>query len=72
MRNLVDKYFGSVFTSENPANESPEVKCFFFKDKSDMLSNIMFKSVDKSKINSKLEVIKAPGVTDLLVCLHTI
>ena len=41
MCNLLDEYFGSVFTSENSLNELPEVKCFFNQDKSHMLSNIV-------------------------------
>jgi len=33
MCNLLNEYFGSVFTSENSVNELPEVKCFLMKIK---------------------------------------
>jgi len=41
--NLLNEYFGSVFTSENSVNELPEVKCFFNEDKSHMLSDKVHK-----------------------------
>jgi len=62
MCNLLNEYFGSVFTSENSVNELPEVKCFFNEDKSHMLRDIEITRDSISNKLSKLKANKAPGV----------
>jgi len=61
MCNLLNEYFGSVFTSENSVNELPEIKCFFNVDKSHMLRDIVLtRDIITNKL-SKLKVNTAPG-----------
>jgi endonuclease/exonuclease/phosphatase family metal-dependent hydrolase len=66
MCNLLNEYFGSVFTTENSVNELPEVKCFFNEDKSHMLSNIVLTRDIISIKLSKLKVNKAPGIDGIV------
>ena len=66
MCNLLNDYFGSVFTAENSLNELPEVKCFFNQDKSHMLNNIVLTQEIISNKLSKLKVNKAPGVDGIV------
>ena len=67
MCNLLNDYFGSVFTSENSLNELPEVKCFFNQDKSRMLSNmVLTQEIIPNKL-SKFKIKKAPGVDRIVL-----
>ena len=66
MGSLLNKYFGSVFTSENFVNELPEVQFFLNKDKSNMLSNIVLTQDMISNKLSKLKINKAPGVDGIV------
>jgi len=61
MCNLLNEYFGSVFTSENSVNELPEVKCLFNEDKSHMLSDIVLTRDIISNKLSKLKINKVQG-----------
>jgi len=45
MCEILNDYFGSVFTSEDLVNELPETKCKFSKDNDPMLSNIEITSI---------------------------
>jgi len=66
MCEILNDYFGSVFTSENDDNEWPEVRNMFIKDKNHMLSNIeITQDIISSKL-SKLKINKAPGVDGLV------
>ena len=66
MCEILNDYFGSVFTSENDDNEWPEVRNMFVKDKNHMLRNIeITPDIISSKL-SKLKINKAPGVDGLV------
>jgi len=66
MCNLLNEYFGSVFTSENSVNELPEVKCLFNEDKSHMLRDIEITKDSISNKLSKFKANKAPGVDGIV------
>ena len=71
MCELLIEYFLSVFTIENTADELPEVKYLFNKDKSHMLSNILLSQDIMSTKLSKLRVSKAFGVEGIVPILLT-
>jgi len=59
---ILNDYFGSVFTSEDLVNELLETKCKFSTDNDHMLSNIeIMRDIVLNKLN-KLNSNKAPGV----------
>ena len=66
MCEMLNGYFGSVFTSENGHDELPEVRNMFVKEKNHMLSSIeITQDIISSKL-SKLNMNKAPGVDGLV------
>ena len=66
MCEILNEYFGSVFTSENVINVMPKVKYMFDKDSNHMLKNIeLTQNIIASKL-SKLKVSKAPGVDGIV------
>jgi len=59
---IMNEYFGSVFTPDDLVNELPETKCKFSTDNDHMLSNIeITRDIVLNKLN-KLNSNKAPGV----------
>ena len=66
MCEILNEYFGSVFTSEDDINALPEVKHIFDKDSNHMLSKIeLTQDIIASKL-SKLKINKAPGVDGIV------
>ena len=66
MCEILNEYFGSVFTSENVNNALLEAKYMFDKDSYHMLSNIeLSRDTIASKL-SKLKANKAPGVDGIV------
>ena len=66
MSELLNDYFGSVFTTEVNTKELPEIKTLFNKDNSYMLSRIkLSKDIVLNKLN-KLKINKAPGVDGIV------
>jgi len=66
MCELLNDYFGSVFTSENDANALPEVKNMFDKGRNHMLSSIeITQNIIVTKLN-KLKINKAPWVDGIV------
>jgi hypothetical protein len=66
MCDILNVYFGSVFTSENLVNELPEVRCNFGEDNDHMLSDIeLTQDIICNKLN-KLNSNKAPGVDGIV------
>jgi len=59
---ILNDYFGSVFTFEDLVNELPKTKCKFSEDNYHVLSNIeITRDIVLNKLN-KLNSNKAPGV----------
>jgi len=66
MCEILNDYFGSVFTCEDLVNELPETKCKFSKDNDHMLCNIEITRDIVLKILNKLKSNKAPGVDGIV------
>ena len=66
MCEILNEYFGSVFTSENVNDALPQVKYMFDKDSNHMLSNIVLSQDTIASKLSKLEANKAPGVDGIV------
>src|SRR5664279_3605844 len=66
MSNVLNDYFGSVFTDEKDLDNLPEVQTVFREDNSHMLKDITFtKTLILNKLK-KLGINKAPGVDDIV------
>jgi len=66
MCEILNDYFGSVFTSEDSMNELPEVRSNFNEDNDHMLSSIeITQDIIRNKL-SKLKINKAPGVDGIV------
>jgi len=66
MCEILNSYFGSVFTSKNVNNDLPEVRNTFVEDNNHMLNNIeITQDIISSKL-SKLKINKTPSVDGLV------
>lgn len=67
MYDLLNDYFGSVFTTENRLNDVLEVKCLFNEDKCHMLNSIEIAWDILIRILRNLKLNKAPGVDEIVL-----
>jgi len=67
MCEILNDYFGSIFTSEDLVNELPEVKFYFNEDRDHLPSGIEISQdkISRSKL-SQLKINKAPDVDGIV------
>jgi len=63
---ILNNYFGSVFTSDDLVNELPKTKCKFSTDNDHMLSNIEITRDNVLNKLNKLNSNKVPGVDGIV------
>ena len=64
--NILNDYFGSVFTTENDFDEMPEVKQKFMESDNRMLREVIFSRKTVEDKLRKLKINKAPGVDGIV------
>ena len=66
MSNILNEFFGSVFTDENILEQLPEVKRSFNEDNNHMLRTVSLTRECVLTKLLKLKINKAPGVDDIV------
>ena len=66
MSNILNEFFGSVFTDENILKQLPEVKSNFIEDNNHMLRTVSLTRECVLTKLLKLKINKAPGVDDIV------